>query len=89
MNSKIICMLQPFALKQQIYVYENGNKMETEKVSMSELNKMIISLLDKHTQINTIEMVGPKKFSKGIGNQLQTELVTKYSETRNIEINYI
>lgn len=88
MNNKIICMLQPFAFNQQIYIYQSGNKIDTLNSTIDALNQNLIQLLDKYTDINKIEVLGPKNYAKGIGKNIEKELLTKY-EMRNIIIEYI
>ena len=74
---KILSILQPFTLKQHIFVYEDGNKLEIAEASIDEFNDKILSLAQKY-EIKKIEFLGPKKYSKGIAKQLLEENLSKY-----------
>ena len=39
---KIVAMLQPFDLKQTVYVYENGNKIKVVEIETAEVANTIV-----------------------------------------------
>lgn len=86
MAKKIICRLQPFLMEQDIYVYENGNKLDATKATSQDLINTIISLADRYN-IKSIDFSGPAQYSRGIGNQLQEASLVKYNQ--KFSINYI
>ena len=86
---KIIGMLRPFQMEQTLMVYEDGNKIDIAKSSVEEFHNTIFNLMDKH-QTYRIDLVGPKKYSQGLANQIReaSEKQTKY-QLNEIEINII
>ena len=86
MAKKIICRLQPFLMEQDIYVYENGNKLDATKTKSQELVDTILTLANKY-KIKDVDFSGPVQYSKGIGNQLQEASLVKYNQ--KFSINYI
>lgn len=86
MERKIICRLQPFLLEQEIYVYENGNKIDVAKAKSENLINTIISFSDKY-KVNSIDFAGPGQYARGIGNQLQEARLVKYNQ--KFSINYV
>ena len=45
---KIVSVLQPFALTQDLIVYEDGNKLEIVPTTIEELNATVLKLVDKY-----------------------------------------
>lgn len=87
MAKKIIGLLQPFDLKQNIYVYENGNKIEIIETKVDNFTSEMLQLINKY-KIEDIELAGPKKYTKGIGTKVQEEYIKNYSNN-NLNIKYI
>ena len=87
MAKKIIGLLQPFDLKQNIYVYEDGNKIEIIETKVDNFTSEILQLINKY-KIEDIELAGPKKYAKGIGTKVQEEYIKNYSNN-NLNIKYI
>lgn len=87
MAKKIIGLLQPFDLKQNIYVYEDGNKIEIIETKVDNFTSEMLQLINKY-KIEDIELVGPKKYTKGIGTKVQEEYIKNYSNN-NLNIKYI
>lgn len=87
MAKKIIGLLQPFNLKQNIYVYEDGNKIEIIETEVDNFATEILQLINKY-KVEDIELAGPKKYTKGIGTKIQEEYLNNYSNN-NLDIKYI
>lgn len=87
MAKKIIGLLQPFDLKQNIYVYEDGNKIEIIETKVDNFTSEMLQLINKY-KIEDIELAGPKKYTKGIGAKVQEEYIKNYSNN-NLNIKYI
>lgn len=87
MAKKIIGLLQPFDLKQNIYVYEDGNKIEIIETKVDNVISEMLQLINKY-KIEDIELAGPKKYTKGIGTKVQEEYLKNYSNN-NLSIKYI
>lgn len=81
---KIVASLQPFELKQTLYVYEDGNKIDVVETTMEDLDNSIFALVEKY-QIKEVDFFGPKQYSKGIKNQIEKKGIEKYS-SNNFEI---
>ncbi len=85
---KIVGMLQPFTLFQQVLVYEDNNKIDiAENVMISDMDKVILNFVDTY-DITKIDLVGPVQFSKKIGKELEKAELTRYGKNI-LEINYI
>ena len=86
---KIIGRLKPFQMEQTLMVYEDGNKIDIVKTTMANLHQDLFQLMDKH-QVYRLDLVGPKKYSKGIANQIYKvcEIENKFNLDK-IEINVI
>ena len=87
MAKKIIGLLQPFDLKQNIYVYEDGNKIEIIETKVDNFTSEMLQLINKY-KIEDIELSGPKKYTKVIGTKVQEEYIMNYSNN-NLNIKYI
>lgn len=87
MAKKIIGLLQPFDLKQNIYVYEDGNKIEIIETKVDNFTSEMLQLINKY-KIEDIELAGPKKYTKRIGTKVQEEYIKNYSNN-NLNIKYI
>jgi len=87
MAKKIIGLLQPFDLKQNIYVYEDGNKIEIIETKVDNFTSEMLQLINKY-KIEDIELAGPKKYTKGIGTKVQEEYIKNYSNN-NLNIKYV
>ena len=87
MAKKIIGLLQPFDLKQNIYVYEDGNKIEIIETKVDNFTSEMLQLINKY-KIEDIELAGPKKYTQGIGTKVQEEYIKNYSNN-NLNIKYI
>ena len=84
---KIITVLRPFDLEQVLMVYEDGNKIDVVKTTIEDLYPSIFALMEKHDTYQ-LDLVGPKSYTKGLKNQIETAAITKY-ESNKIEINII
>lgn len=84
---KVVTVLQPFTLQQNVYVYEDGNKLEAISVDTINVQDTIASLVKEYaaTEIN---FGGPIKYAKGIGKKVQ-ELLIKNFNINNVEIHYL
>lgn len=83
---KAVTVLRPFIKEQVIYVYENGNKIQAEKVEVDKVPNKILEYCDKYA-IEEINLGGPKQYTRGIGRKLQESILTKYN--KEIEIKYL
>ena len=77
MAKKIIGLLQPFDLKQNIYVYEDGNKIEIIETKVDNFTSEMLQLINKY-KIEDIELARTKKYTKGIGAKVQEEYIKNF-----------
>ena len=73
---KIVAMLQPFDLKQTVYVYENGNKIKVVEIETAEVANTICTLAQEE-KVEEINLGGAKQYSKGIGKKIQELRIVK------------
>jgi hypothetical protein len=84
---KIVGLIKPFDLKQNLYVYEDGNKIESASPQLDNINNTIFALADKYNIVQ-VDLVGPKQYIRGLTKKLQEAEMAKYNENK-ININII
>ena len=84
---KIVSIIRPFDRQQNIYVYEDGNKLETASATIQEMEDIIFTFVDKYN-ISQIDLVGPKQYLKGLQRKIEKTEFTKYNQNK-LEINII
>lgn len=84
---KIVTMIRPFSMEQTLMVYEDGNKIDIAKTTLEDLYPNVFALMEKHDTYQ-LDLVGPKSYTKGLKNQIETAAIAKY-ESNKIEINII
>ena len=82
---KIVTILQPFDLKQTIYVYEDGNKIQVAEVETTDVANEICKIAQA-TEVKEINLGGAKQYSKGVGKKIRETAAAHYS---NIELEII
>lgn len=83
---KIITILQPFTLNQQVLVYEDNNKIDIAQTTIDNINNIILDFVNKYN-ITQIEFLGPTAFSTQLGQKLLEDELTKYGKNV-LEIKY-
>lgn len=78
---KIVGICKPFEMKQRIFVYDNGNKLDAEDVNLTDIHNTIFKFIEKYN-CNDIEFIGPKSYTKGIGKKLTENAISKYGENK-------
>lgn len=78
---KIVSIIKPFTFTQNIFVYENGNKIDVVSTDLDNLSKSLFELSEKH-DTNEVDLIGNLKFSKGIKEKIETAEMTKYNENK-------
>ena len=83
---KIVSVIKPFTVQQNVFVYEDGNKIEVISTPLNDIQNTMVEIADKYN-INEIELIGSKKYSKGIENKIKEIEMTKYNENKlNIKL---
>ncbi len=76
---KLIGLLRPFDMTQTFYVYEDGNQLKTVELTIDEIPETVLQLCDKYN-IEQIDLVGSKGYSKGLIKQIQEKESIKYNK---------
>ena len=84
---KIVSVIKPFVIDQNIFVYEDGNKIDAVTSSVDNLPETILQLT-KQYELNNVELAGPVSYLKGLQKQIQELEMDTYA-TNNIEIKII
>ena len=86
---KVVVMIQPFTIEQNILVYEDGNKIDAETVSsVDNIVPQLIAYTKKYNDIEQIVFIGAKHYNKIYGNKFQESELAEYGNN-NITIKYI
>lgn len=78
---KIIGIIHPFDIKQTLYVYQDGNKIDAKQISINEIPETIIAL-SRIYEAYQVDLSGAKHYAKGIVKQIQQLEFTKYQENK-------
>lgn len=83
---KIVSVIKPFVINQNVFVYEDGNKIDVLSVPLDNIQNILINTAIKY-EINDIELVGSKKYLNGIINKVKEEEIKQYNANKlNIKI---
>ena len=83
---KIVSVIKPFIINQNIFVYEDGNKIDAVSVPLNNMQDILINKANKY-EITEVELIGSKKYLNGIIKKIQEEEMTQYKENKlNIKI---
>jgi len=75
---KLVVLIQPFDMKQQIFVYEDGNQIDSNTCKIDNLTDIVLDMTDKQS-ITEVGLVGPKYFLKGLKKNIEKEEMSKFS----------
>ena len=76
---KIVTVIRPFTLNQNVFVYEDGNKIDVVTTDLESIVDTIIEISAKY-EAKEIQLIGSKNFSKGIQERIETAEMTKYGK---------
>lgn len=83
---KIVSVIKPFVINQNVFVYEDGNKIDVLSVPLNDIQNILINTAIKY-EVNDIELIGSKKYLNGIINKVQEEEIKQYNANKlNIKI---
>ena len=83
---KIVSVIKPFIINQNVFVYEDGNKIDVLSVPLDNIQNILINTAIKY-EVNDIELIGSKKYLNGIINKIQEEEIKQYNANKlNIKI---
>ena len=84
---KIITMLQPFALNQNIIVYENGNKIDMKESTIDNLVEEVSKLIEQYN-IKQVDFIGAKQYAKGLRTKIKENELFQFNKD-DLIINYL
>ena len=83
---KIVTVIKPFTLKQNVYVYEDNEIIDVTQAALSDLEDTITTKANEY-ETTEVTLVGARKFSAGIKNKIQKAEMDKYNCNKlNIEV---
>ena len=83
---KIVSVIKPFVVNQNVFVYEDGNKIDVVSTPLNDIQSILINTATKY-EVTDIELIGSKKYLNGIKNKIEEEEMTQYNEHKlNIKI---
>jgi hypothetical protein len=86
---KVVVMIQPFTVNQDVFVYEDGNKIDAISVnSVDDVVPQLMTYTQKYPDIEQVVFVGAKHYNKIYGNQFQEKEMKEYGINK-IEVKYI
>lgn len=83
---EIIAFIEPFVLKQAIYISGDDSQVQLPSADLSTLPSVIAQACHDN-QINQIKISGPTELAQKIGRDIEAVACTY--ELANLEINYI
>jgi hypothetical protein len=84
---KIIGVIKPFDMKQNFYVYEDGNKLDSASPTIDEISETIFALMQEY-DVSQLDLVGPKQYNKGLSKKIKEAEMVKYDKN-TLEINIV
>jgi len=83
---KIVSIIKPFVINQNIFVYEDGNKIDVLSVPLDNIQNVLVNTATQY-EITEIELIGSKKYLSGIVNKIKETEMSQYNEHKiNITI---
>lgn len=79
MNKKIVSIIRPFSLIQEIHIYDNGMEVDEVNTSLTDFNNTIFNIINTEN-INQIDLFGPRKYLNGLKKELLQIGKTKYQK---------
>ena len=79
MNKKIVSIIRPFSLIQEIHIYDNGMEVDEINTSLTDFNNTIFNIVNTES-INQIDLFGPRKYLNGLKKELLQIGKTKYQK---------
>jgi hypothetical protein len=83
---KIVSVIKPFVVNQNVFVYEDGNKIDVLSVPLNDIQDILVKTATKY-EVTDIELIGSKKYLNGIVNKVKETEMSQYNEHKlNITI---
>ena len=78
---KVLTIIHPFDRKQQVFVYDNGNKIDVSTPTLDELNNNLFELSEKY-QITRLDFHGPKQYTQRLVEKFEEAELAKYNQKK-------
>ena len=83
---KIVSVIKPFVVNQNVFVYEDGNKIDVLSVSLNDIQNILVNTATQY-EVTDIELIGSKKYLNGIVNKIKETEMSQYNKHKlNINI---
>ena len=83
---KIVSVIKPFIVNQNVFVYEDGNKIDVVSVPLNNIQDILVNTAIQY-EVTDIELIGSKKYLNGIVNKIKETEMSQYNEHKlNINI---
>lgn len=76
---KIVSVVRPFTLKQNVFVYEDGNKIDVVSIEMENIEDKIIELA-KQYDAKEVQLIGSKNYCIHIKEVIEEKEIAKYGK---------
>lgn len=84
---KIVSVIKPFITNQNVFVYEDGNKIDVISTPLNDIQKVLVNVANQY-ETTEVDLIGSKKYLNGIVNKVKEEEITQYNENK-INVNII
>ena len=83
---KIVSVIKPFVVNQNVFVYEDGNKIDVLSVPLNDIQNILVNTATQY-EVTDIELIGSKKYLNCIVNKIKETEMSQYNEHKlNINI---
>ena len=83
---KIVSVIKPFVVNQNVFVYEDGNKIDVLSVPLNDIQNILVNTATQY-EVTDIELIGSKKYLNGIVNKVKETEISQYNKHKlNINI---
>lgn len=76
---KIVGVLEPFKLKQNFYIYRDGNQIYAKELIYEDIPETILNL-SKEYDTNDVVLIGAKQYTQGIKSTIRKKELEKYNQ---------
>ena len=78
---KIVSVIKPFVVNQNVFVYEDGNKIDVLSVPLNDIQNILVNTATQY-EVTDIELIGSKKYLNGIVNKIKETEISQYNDPR-------
>lgn len=75
-------------LFQHIYVYKDGEKIDSVGVLFEDVPETVLAYLEEYDDLNNIDLAGAKVYTQKLEQNIKDALILKYNTT-NITFRYV